>query len=72
MMCWNRQWVVSSKSLQWVPVEEEQMDQTEGTDVVPAKNPSKVKLVNEISKNSIVRELGISYVPVKGGGLVLI
>ena len=48
------------------------MDQTEGTDVVLAKNPSKVKLVNEISKNFIVRELGISCVPVKGGGLVLI
>ena len=47
MMCWNRQWVVGSKSLQWVLVEEEQMDQTEGTSVVPAKNPPKVKLVNE-------------------------
>lgn len=33
--------------LQWVPMEQEQMDQIEGTSVVLAKNPSKVKLVNE-------------------------
>ena len=47
MMCWNRQWVVGSKALQWLPVEYEQMDQTEGTCVVPTKNPSEVKSVNE-------------------------
>ena len=49
------------------------MGKTEDTGVVLAKNPPKVKLANDkISKNSIVREIGIFYVPAKGGGLVLI
>ena len=49
------------------------MGKTESTGVVPAKNPPKVKLtIDKISRNSIVREIGIFYVPAKGGGLVLI
>ena len=39
--------------LQWVLVEEEQMDQTEGIGVVLAKNPSKVKLANEKSLSTL-------------------
>ena len=53
MMIWNFQWFVGSKALQWVPVEQDQKDQTEGTGVVPAKNPPKVKLVNEKSLRTI-------------------
>ena len=53
MMLWNRQWVVGSKALQWVPVEQEQMDQVEGIGVVPAKNPPKFKLVNEKSLRTL-------------------
>ena len=34
-------------------MEEEQMDQIEGTNVVSAKNPPKVKLVNEKSLKSL-------------------
>ena len=52
MMCWNHQWV-GSKSHQWVPVEQERKDQTEGTSVVPAKNPPKVKSVNKKSLRTL-------------------
>ena len=41
-------------------VQQGKMGKTEGTGVVPTKNPPNVKLANDkISKNSIVRELGI-------------
>ena len=52
MMCWNRQWVIGFKSRQWVPMEQKQKDQIEGTDVIPAKNPSK-KSVNEKSLRTL-------------------
>ena len=53
MMCWNRQWVVGSESRQWVPVEQELEDQAEDIGVVPAKNPSKAKLMNKKSLRTL-------------------
>ena len=43
----NRQWVDCPLSLQWIPKEQENKNLTESTSGVPAKDPLKVKLVNE-------------------------
>ena len=53
MMCWNRQWVVGCESPQQAPAKQEQKDQIEGVGVIPAKNPPKVKLVNEKSLRTL-------------------
>ena len=72
MMCENCQWVVGSKSLQWVPVNKNKWPNRRdrcGT----REKPSECQVSKwEISINSLVRELGIFCVPEKSGGLVLI
>ena len=49
----NHQWDVGSKLRWWVPVEQEHKDQTKGTGMVPAKDPLKVKLVNQKSLRTL-------------------
>ena len=49
MMHENLQWIDGSWSHRWVPREYKNKNQTKGTGGISAKDPSKVKLVNEKS-----------------------
>ena len=53
MMHKNRQWADCPLSLQFLLEEQETKNQIESTDGVPAKDPSKVKLVNEKSLRTL-------------------
>ena len=73
MMYKNRQWVDSPWTLRWVLEEQEAKNLSVSTIAVPAKNSPKGQVSEwEISKNSMVRELGIFCVPRRRGDLMLI
>ena len=53
MMHKNHQWADRPQALQWVPEEQETKNQKKKTGAVQAKDPLKVKLVNEKSPRTL-------------------
>ena len=71
-MCWNRQWVVGFKSLQWVSVNKNKGTKQKAPVWYQPKTLQTQVSEWEVSMNSTMRELERFYVPEKSGGLVLI
>ena len=49
----NRQWANCPQTLQWIPEEQENENQTENNGWVLARDPPKVKLVNKKSLRTL-------------------